>query len=266
MREVTQGAIVHQMAAGAFRITETVHPGRLELRPHEHENPNINIVLDGGLEERVQEHAHTCLPGSMLLKPAGARHSNRYGNGPTRCLILEFDQALCLRGDAAILFRPGPADGMLAHAIETELRQPDIATALILEGLALQLLGSLKRQERTAERQVPAWLRKVREMLDASGPGACTLAQLASAVGVDRTHLSKTFRRHFHLSPGAYLRRQRVSKAANLIRAGGRVADIAAACGFADQSHFSKVFHAHMRLTPGRYRRRWALKHTKTPQ
>jgi AraC-like DNA-binding protein len=100
-------------------------------------------------------------------------------------------------------------------------------------------------------------------MLDSHTTRHLSLQDIAFAVGVDRSHFSRQFKRYFHVSPAEYVRHSRVCAAADLIRAGGNLLDIALQCGFYDQSHFAKKFHQVMGVSPGEYKRIFAHERTK---
>jgi AraC family transcriptional regulator of adaptative response / DNA-3-methyladenine glycosylase II len=83
---------------------------------------------------------------------------------------------------------------------------------------------------------------------------------LARACGVSQTKLGDLFREHAHLTPAAWLRRERVQAAARqLLDSEERVVDIGFASGFESESVFHRQFLALTRMTPGAYR---ALKTT----
>lgn len=78
---------------------------------------------------------------------------------------------------------------------------------------------------------------------------------LADACGVSQTKLGELLRDHAHLSPAAWLRRERVRAACRLLLASDdKIADIGYAVGFESESVFHRQFLALTRLTPGAYR------------
>jgi AraC family transcriptional regulator of adaptative response / DNA-3-methyladenine glycosylase II len=78
---------------------------------------------------------------------------------------------------------------------------------------------------------------------------------LAKACGVSLTKLGDLLRDHAHMTPVAWLRRQRVAKAAReLLATRGRVAEIGYGAGFESESVFHRQFVSLMRMTPGAYR------------
>jgi AraC family transcriptional regulator of adaptative response / DNA-3-methyladenine glycosylase II len=80
-------------------------------------------------------------------------------------------------------------------------------------------------------------------------------AALAKACGVSLTKLGQLLRDHAHMAPAAWLRRQRVTKAAaDLLGGRGRIADAGFGAGFESESVFHHQFMAQMRMTPGAWR------------
>jgi len=71
---------------------------------------------------------------------------------------------------------------------------------------------------------------------------------------VHPVHLAAAFRRHFGCTPGAYLRRARVERAAAMLKRRLSLAEVALRCGFADQSHMTHAFRRTLGVTPGMLR------------
>jgi AraC family transcriptional regulator len=258
MQQITQGQVLRQLRVAGLAVTETLHTGGLKLATHDHDHANINIVVDGALNERVERHVFDCGPGSMLLKPPGARHSNDYiQERSTRCIVVEFEPRFDIERRSLLNHVRFAANLHIAHLtseLQRELNQP-APSLLIVEGTALTLLGHLT-DTRCQERRFPNWLLRVRDLLEGSN-GAMTLEEIASHVGVDRTHLHRTFRQYYRVSPGEYVRRRRIETAAALLRSSKQsLADIAISTGFADQSHLTRIFRRQLGITPSEYRRR----------
>lgn len=259
---ITFGRTVRTFDAGGAVLTETVHAARSELARHEHANPNVNFVLHGTFGERVERRDCLCETGSVLLKPGGASHSNRYGEHRVHCLIAEFSPAPGspmedeLRRMDDLWYTEDTAVAALGWRLYREVREPDGATPLsIAEALAelLGVIGASRGQERLAAGQ-PAWLRRVRERLDEAAD--VELESLVAEAGVHPHHLPRAFRRHVGCSMGEYTRRRRIRRAQTLLaQPAMSVAAIALEVGFCDQSHFTRVFKRVTRTTPAAYRR-----------
>ncbi len=92
---------------------------------------------------------------------------------------------------------------------------------------------------------------RVRDYMLAHLGQRLTLAELAAQCGLSRAHFSRAFKLSFGLPPHAWLQRQRIALACQLLREEGKsMSVIALECGFSDQSHFSRVFKQVMGVGP----------------
>ena len=83
-----------------------------------------------------------------------------------------------------------------------------------------------------------------------------TVEQLAGRLGLDRSYFSDLFREKTGVTPGQYLIRLRMEKAAKLMLDHGYSPTLAAqSCGYGDISQFSKRFKAHFGMSPREYRK-----------
>ena len=133
----------------------------------------------------------------------------------------------------------------LATRLVKELQHWEPSSPLVAEAVCLELMACVARirDDKTA----PRWLSIAREMLRDSDP---TVGELAAACGVHPVHFARTFRRFFGCSPGAYVRRARVERAAAMLRGRLSLSDVALRCGFADQSHMTHAFRSILGITP----------------
>ncbi|GAB7081291.1 AraC family transcriptional regulator [Megalodesulfovibrio paquesii] len=81
-----------------------------------------------------------------------------------------------------------------------------------------------------------------------------SLETLAAHAGLSPFHLVRVFKARYGLAPHAYLVQIRLARARRLLETSDRLADIAAATGFADQSHLTRLFKKRYGLTPGALR------------
>ena len=132
----------------------------------------------------------------------------------------------------------------------------DGLSPLVMEGIALELLGQTARRKTRPGRRPPAWLRTARDLLHDRFPSPPSVAEMARAAGVHPVYLARTFREHYRMTIGEYVRKLRVEHACRQISTtGAPLAEIALAAGFCDQSHFSRTFKRVTGTTPAEYRR-----------
>lgn len=245
-----------EWALGDLAVTRTRHPRGLRLPRHDHEPATLAIVLDGDFHETVGRKDFDCGRGAVLLKPAGAHHSNAYGAASSALLVtlpsrLESREVGFVRSSDA---------AALAFRLRRELAGEDAAAALVAEGLVLELMGLVLRGARRDSRTPPAWLSRAMERLREGDP--LTLPALAAEVRRHPAHVARAFRRHLGCSPGEYHRTVRLERASEALRTtDAALADIATAFGFYDQSHFTQAFRRRFGITPGRYRHSFPRTH-----
>ncbi|HUP44621.1 MAG TPA: helix-turn-helix transcriptional regulator [Thermoanaerobaculia bacterium] len=257
--QITFGRSLDHWSLGDLTVTRTFHSHGLLLPTHDHEPATLVVVLDGAFRETVGRRIFDCERGTVLLKPRGAHHSNRYRTASTSLLV-----TLPPRHDAR--------DVAFVHAVHTpaltarlcrELAAPDAAAGMIAEGLVLELLGLAVRAAERSSKTRPAWLRTVAELIHAGD--APSLAALAAAAGRHPSHVAREFRRHFGCSPGEYDRALRIERACDALRTtNDSIAEIAAAAGFYDQSHFTSTFRRRLGITPASYRKSVPIAHRRS--
>jgi AraC family transcriptional regulator len=102
----------------------------------------------------------------------------------------------------------------------------------------------------------PWQLIKVRNYLEEHLDTQIQVGRLASITRLSRSYFSVAFKRSLGETLHAYLTRQRVARAQELMLKTDRVlSQIALDCGFCDQAHLSRVFRQLKGVTPNRWRR-----------
>lgn len=77
--------------------------------------------------------------------------------------------------------------------------------------------------------------------------------ELAEMVGVSKYHLIRVFSQHMGVSPGQYLKEERLKNALTLLQSGRyAVKEVAAMVGYEGENYFCKVFKARFGVTPGK--------------
>jgi len=238
---ITFGRTLRRWSSAEFIVNETLHPAGFRLPPHDHEAANVTIVLRGGFEEQVGQRSFAAQRGSVIVKPAGARHANVYGTREVECVTIEVPPSFEIAETRH--FRTP----LFALAAE-RLRDDDARFAA--EELLHQIIGTAHElRESRAE-----WLSTVEQILREE-KGTPSLAALAAAVGRHPAHVAREFRARFGCTVGAFVRARRIDAARDALRETARpIAAIALDAGFYDQSHFTNVFRRLLGMTPEQYR------------
>jgi AraC family transcriptional regulator len=250
--------------AGDFRVIRSRLPAGFRIPEHTHDRHNLAYTVTGGVRETFGREQVRCRPGNVLLKPAGAPHADWFDARETITLQLEWRPDITpLAGpalDRVLLFGAGEVS-TLAARLYAELHAEDDATAMIAEGLALEMVGRILRSRAPGrEDGVPRWLSRVRDRLHDEPGAGLAIGALAAEAGVRADHLGRRFREVYGMTVGTYLRRIRLERAAAaLIDPAQRLSEIALRAGFADQAHFTREFKRAFGVPPGAYRRATAV-------
>jgi len=230
---------------------------------HRHDEAWFCLVVEGGYEETILGMRNVHEPGDLLFCPAHAKHEQRFGHRGARKIIFHPDDTLAgllaehhARLDGRPLIRRSATLHALGWRIVQAMAVEDACAPLCAEGLALDVLAETGRGMAELSMMEPAWLRRVRQCLHDDRARDWSLADLAAVAERHPVHLARSFRLFHHCTPGDYLRRLRVERAAHLLRATRRpLLDIALECGFAGAAQFSRSFRAVHAMTPSAWRR-----------
>lgn len=118
----------------------------------------------------------------------------------------------------------------------------------------LQLIPALLGpQQAAAVAEPPPGLQQLLHWLDQQDCTDLSLGQLCRISGYSPGHLIRLFRRHYGLTPHAWLVDRRIQLGQRLLKQGHPPAAVAQQAGFADQAHFQRVFKRLVAATPGQY-------------
>jgi AraC family transcriptional regulator len=238
---------------------ETLHPEGFWMPKHSHDDAHLVLIFEGGIESFSGRQTSLVLPSDLLFVPAGETHTTQYHNR-VRAFYLHFHPSWWnrLRQSMPELevtheYR-NSLPSWLAMRLYREFQQRDNLTPLMLEGLTLELLVTMSRQENdTRAGKIPRWLLKAQEFLHAHFTESLSVDAVANAVEVHPGHLMRGFRQHFHCTIGDYVRALRIEHACHLLterKSAQSLAQIALSLGFTDQSHFCKTFKQLTGMTP----------------
>ena len=233
-----------------------------EMPMHTHEDASFVLVIRGVYISSAMNAGALCHGPALIFNPAGTRHRDRFlrldgtflGISVAPDTLKRAEQCARLR-ERARCFQNGEAV-VTAQRIGRECLAWNQSSPLLVEGLCLELLASMAARPGHPEKQPPNWLKAARELLNDRYTEPLRIEELAAAAAVHPVHFVRAFRQHAGCTPGEYVRRRRIERAASLLAGSDEpIASVAALAGFADQSHFSKLFRRYQRMSPAEYRR-----------
>jgi AraC family transcriptional regulator len=257
----TLGHQLNKLELGDFTFTEATYAPCTVLPPHIHAHDSFCLTLAGQGSETNGTLVENTRPGTMIIRPAGQVHSDRFGPMVTRTFISEVNPTWLKnfsefsRVFQDVKYLHGGLIPSLALRIYQESRLKDSAARIVVEGLMLELLGSASRWLVKPPVRVPPWLKAARDLLHSHFNDSLNLIAIAQVVGVHPTHLARAFKQHYRSTVGDYVRRLRLDwSSKQLADSDDSIAEIAVAAGFYDQSHFIHTFKRFTGLTPAEFR------------
>jgi AraC family transcriptional regulator len=254
-------------------------------RPFEerHASVCIALVTTGSFQYRTQQGSSVMAPGSLMLGNVGAcfscGHEHRAGD---RCVSFRFTPEYFERIVASVprarrvefvLPRLPPVQRLLPVLTEAQsIRDAAVESPVApmdceeLEELALRLAGDVcsvladgssacPRFTCRDEQRVTSAVRRIEAHSPAAG--RLSLHDLAREAAMSPYHFLRVFERVVGITPGQYVLRTRLNRAAVLLRRSTlSVARVAADSGFGDLSTFNRQFRRAMRMSPNAYRAR----------
>lgn len=250
-------------SAGGFALARMV-PTVPEHAVHEHTHAEAHFVLllRGDYLSSAEGAPGVAREPLLIYNPPGTTHRDRFrGDGAGGEFMTVTLGMATLRDYAQAVALPDRPRALAVGAGLATTRLASLAAAsqaadgLLAESLCAELLDAAAGPLREARERMPPWLWRVREYLHDDCASELSLGQLAAAAGVHAVHLTRSFRRYFGCTPGDYLRRCRLSRAATLLASSRTpLAEVAGSCGYFDQAHFAHSFRAAFGRSPRAYR------------
>lgn len=205
------------------------------LPTHFHAEDQVTFVLSGRRRFLVAGVAVELAAGQGALIPAGTAHRSLPEPAGVACLNAYL-----------------PTGGYDVAAMLRDLRRAWRMAGGRLGAEALAAVASTHRQGDGAAAPPPG-----------PAPFPCdadcrdAVAEAAAWAGMSREGFTRMFAKRHGMSPHAFWLVARLNRARGLLRAGERIAAVAAETGFADQSHLGRWFRRAFGVSPGRYRAGW---------
>ena len=229
---------------------------------HYHENPYFTYFMTGHLSEVNKKNSYECLPGSIVFHNHQEPHYNTRHSEYMHYFHTELDKKwferhqLDLSSFEGSKFLNNSEYRNLFNRIYKEFLINDSASSIAIEGLALQVFGTMKRNTGGITKALPSWVEKIKEMINDRYSEQLSLQMFSMHLGISTVYLSQAFPKYFGINFGEYIRKVRVEKARILLSDKHlSLAQVTYDCGFSDQSHFTRCFRSIYGITPSHYRK-----------
>jgi AraC family transcriptional regulator len=246
---------------GNFYLTESCYPPGMNIPKHSHQNASVYFVLNGSMAERCGNVTREREPSNLVFTPPEEPHSNRIRTTGCRLFMIEMKarwlasikEHSCLP-ESTSHFNSALVASLGRRAYH-EVRRPDSFSPLVIEGLILELLAEISRQQKRGEQKEVPWLKRARDILQDRFATKLTVKEVAGELDIHPVYFASAFRRHYGCTVGEYIRHARIEYACSQLRCSrASLTDVALAAGFFDQSHFSRTFKLLVGMTPAGYR------------
>lgn len=244
-----------------LRLAERTYSADFRTPSHSHPEAYFCLILDGTSRQTYGSKSRVREPLTTTFYPPHELQSESFGCAGGRIFNVEMD-ARWLRhfreysviGEESNDSRGGSVAWLMSKLYH-EFRRLNHTSALVIEGLTLEIIAEASRQFAAPGDRTARWLEQAREILHEHFADSLTLAYIAKIVGVHPVYLASSFRKKYDCTIGDYRQRLRIEFACSeLSRSHSSLAQIALAAGFANQAHFSKTFKRLTGTTPARYR------------
>lgn len=150
---------------------------------------------------------------------------------------------------------------LIQKQLETiyNVKGSEYESAVAMTGALYTLISTFmqyaEHDENTKNSQM-VYVEKAKDYISTNYSYPVTIEDVASYVGISRSHLFRSFQIYQHQSPKEYLIDFRIRRAAHLLRDTSlSIATIAYSVGFENNLYFSKAFKSKMQMSPSEYRK-----------
>lgn len=254
------GQVPQKRLLDSMILTEVKHANPIRVPRHSHELGFFQLLLNGNYRETGGGKTFTLYPMTLSWHRPWLMHQDEIGNDGARFFVIEIKLPYLKKLEE--LIKP-PDDfyvkneplSWLACRLFHEFRNWELGSNLVSEGIALEMLGWLAKNQNFEEKRQPLWLKRIIEKLNEEFRTNLTSEELAAEANVHPVYLASIFRQFYHETMGEYVQKLRLKHATELLNNKAlSLADVAYSSGFSDQSHMNRIFKRFIGQTPGSLR------------
>lgn len=228
--------------------------------PHFHDCYVLPLILDGAMGTRYDGRDHVFTPGRTDLIAPGTVHTGQTLDDTGWSYVSLFASSALIErlveeediGPRHYSSRPMPFEDRQTVKALFEGREDtnpiDVAKTILAEKLQSVAKPSSSDGHLSAKQ-----VSSIRDQLISDLDEPMSFDSLVTETGLSRTRLLRGFKQATGLSPLAWRRQYRITRAEEMLRAGLQAVDVSVALGFSDQAHFTRWFRRSLGITPALY-------------
>lgn len=117
-----------------------------------------------------------------------------------------------------------------------------------------EFMQSLSEEQSQSHLKIPSAMTALVSYLNNHCTEELSLDNLCTLSGYSPSHLIRTFKQYFGMTPHAYIINRRIQYSQQQLKQGSTILATALDAGFADQAHFQRTFKRLVAATPNQYR------------
>ena len=242
---------------GGITLAETYYTSDTFVPEHRHEFPGFFFASKGVFETTTAGGKIRFWGGQVSCHAPDDLHSTRVLSPGACGLNIELGDT-CVNTPEVFRIRTAPRGSkipILLVQLYAELRARDAASTLAVQGLVLQAIAELTREEERHVLQRPQWMSRAEQFLSDNTCDGIDMKQLSAVAGIGSRQLLRAFKQFLNCTPGQYVRKRRIEIARqHLAETREPVARVAMEAGFYDQAHFCHEFKKANGCSPREYR------------
>src|SRR5688572_20888487 len=165
------GKICKEVTLQDFSFSNVLDRTEDEIQTHTHQDAHFLFVVEGIYSTTARNVESRCPPSTLIFNPPGTTHRDRFHTRGGRFFTVSVKPEALARLQACILpidYSVGFTSGeiiWLASKLYREAANNDQASQIVMEGIALELLGHTSRRQNSAGRDRPRWLERAHELI-----------------------------------------------------------------------------------------------------
>ncbi len=206
----------------------------------------ITYVKEGYGSYEIHGKSYDLGPGQVYIIPQGVVTSVKASNtDPWKCISVGFDGECCHDFSKLPPVFDIPSAELFDELLEISNFEgrKDIAVASVI-------MRMYSRWMPIADYQGDNELASIKSYIDNNFMNQLSVEDIAKNYNVDRTYLSKIFKRKFGKSIKEYITYIRLKESKKLLNNGKNVTEAATLCGFNSPTHFSRIFKKYYDCSP----------------